>query len=197
MRFCETWNWGPGDSLANGVGAGFDTMWAAEMGQYTMLDNELRPVVCNWPNRLIHMGDTDSDDQVLATTIVDMPGHTFVGLALRVVSFLPPGREYYLFTYTNDPSLGFSFTAIAKYKADVFTPLVATIRSFASGDIIKARVTGNLLEMLVNGVTILSTTDTAIPSSKRLGLHMEWQCSTTPPIIDNTFGGDVAEEDDT
>jgi hypothetical protein len=200
MHFCETWNWGAGSAYAHAVGPGYTTTWNPTMGFFDMNNNELWPVSCNFPNKLVHVGDTDTADQVLAIKIVKLEqgpafaNLTFVSVMLRIVNTLIPAREYYCFEYHRDPTAA---VLIGKFVANTFTLLAYTTRAFVEGDIMKGRVTGSLLELLVNDVVELSVSDSSIATAKSLGIQMDQNCLLPfgSVIIDDTFGGDVAEED--
>lgn len=195
VLYCETF-----DDPVNQLGINWDQEWQIFQGQFQKVDQKLQPFVCNWPNRVVHLGDTDTPDQFARVTIDALGSNSYVSIHLRVGQILAPKRSGYIFTYSKlfTTSDSAAFVEIAKIVNDVFTSLTIVAHAYTPGDILGARVIGDALTLLVNDVELLTTTDTDITSFKSFGMEV-WFACTTPfgsMILDDFCVGDSTTEGD-
>lgn len=159
------------DRADGGLGANWIT-WSSAL---SILSNQVAPPTTAL-HGAIYITLCDSNDNFSKITVATVAGQ------FRCACRRTDSSNYYMVN-RNSTTL-----TLSKVVAAALTPLASTSVTFIAGDTLEVRAVGNLITAHVNGVQVLSATDSDLPTGKSVGFAGS---ASTSLRLDSWSGGDV------
>ena len=157
-----------------GIGAN----WTNINGTFGVSSNQAKPLTLGSDSRAqsVYSEGTFGNDQYAQVTLINVSG--YAGVVLRAAT-----GAYTCYTAV----AGSSNSVIQKAVAGTVTTVATGGPAFANSDVLRLEITGSLLTLYKNGVSVLTGVDTAIASGKA-GIA---GFNTSLIAADNWEGGDL------